>query len=324
MFKRVIALAAFACLPLQAVAAKPETLPMPIAQQLPVELVLNQEEMAVVVPDTSAATAQFGLIGALIGSAIENAAVKAGEKRVAEIRNLLLDYRFNQRIEDELREKLASDGISPNPAVEVRKTAWDAASAVDNATLPADVLVLVPTYAMANNFESMTVKLHATMAHRERKPNGKVKVRNRYARTYAFNYPLIKVSGNNADQDAQRWVAMGSAGLAGLLDRGVEQVTDMLAYDFSSEGRAEGLAKVKAEKLSINGTAVAGRKLRSDKDWLWVRSGNGWMQAINGYQPLSAAPIAAAEAPAPAAAPALPAAPADTAPAPQAGAQGRP
>ena len=62
------------------VSAKQKPLPMPLAPALPVEVVLNQHELAVDVPNTAAAMGgQFGLLGALIGSGIQNAQVKNAE-----------------------------------------------------------------------------------------------------------------------------------------------------------------------------------------------------------------------------------------------------
>ena len=53
-----------------AVAAKPAEVPMPVAQELPVELVFNQQELEVEVPQTASAVGmQFGLIGLFGGIA---------------------------------------------------------------------------------------------------------------------------------------------------------------------------------------------------------------------------------------------------------------
>lgn len=70
------------------VSAKTKPLPMPLAPELPVEIVMNQHELAVDVPETATAMgAQFGLIVALIGSAIQNSQVKKAEERAAPIRD---------------------------------------------------------------------------------------------------------------------------------------------------------------------------------------------------------------------------------------------
>lgn len=303
MIKRVLVLAAFACLPFQSLAAKIETLPMPIAPELPVEIVLHQQEIGVTVPPNAGVA--FGLIGALVGSAINNAQVANGEKRVAEIRNLLVDYRFNEQMEKALRAKLVNAGISPQPVITVRESPWEAVAATQAATTAADVFVITPSYTLSNNFEAMSVSLNAQMVHREIKANGKPKVRARFGRNYVFNIPMQKVDGSNADEDAKRWIALGKPGLQTLVDRGIAQVTDMLVYDFSSEGRAESAKKVSGgEKASLNGRSFAGRQLRADSESVWTRIGNNWMQSITAYNPISGQPIAAVPSePAAAAAP---------------------
>lgn len=343
MLVRLVASLAALCLSFNALAAKPVPLPMPIAQDLPVELVLSQQEIAVDVPNTASAMgAQFGLIGALIGSAVQNSQAKTAEKRIADMRNLLLDYRFNERMEQALRTKLAGEGFSPNPQVVVMPTAWDAVSAKDSAQLPQDVLVLTPRYSMSNTLSGLTVRLDVRYVHRERKSNGKVKETLRFSRPYSYHYNVTDYPGEDGAID-RRWLAMGPAGVSALIDNGIAQVADMLAYDFSAAGRAESATKVKNDKIPFAGNIYRGRSLRGTPDRVWVRSGNSWMQSISGYEPLNAgkmtaaaAPVAAAsiaeaasEAPAaaPVAAPAQQPAPAsETAPAPaaaDAGAGGR-
>ncbi|UHQ22845.1 hypothetical protein LVB77_19700 [Lysobacter sp. 5GHs7-4] len=320
MFARLAAALAALCLSFNAVAAKPVPLPMPIAQDLPVELVMSQQEIAVDVPNTASAMgAQFGLIGALIGSAVQNSQAKTAEKRIADMRNLLLDYRFNERMEQALRAKLAGEGFSPNPQVVVMPTAWDAASAKDSAQLPQDVLVLTPRYSMSNNLGGLTVRVQAAYVHRERKSNGKVKETLRFNRPYTFQYTVVDYPGEEGAID-RRWLAMGPAGVGALIDQGIAQVTDMLAYDFSSAGRAEAATKVKNDKIPFAGNIYRGRSLRGTPDYVWVRSGNQWMQSVTGYATLNAGKMTAAVAPvaAPSIAETPVAAPADAAAAPAA------
>ena len=329
MLVRLVASLAALCLSFNALAAKPVPLPMPIAQDLPVELVLSQQEVAIDVPNTASAMgAQFGLIGALIGSAVQNSQTKTAEKRVADLRNLLLDYRFNERMEQALRAKLAGEGFSPNPQVAVMATPWDAASAKDSAKLPQDVLVLTPRYSFTHTLDALTVRVDVRYVHRERKSNGKVKETLRFSRPYAYQYAVTDYPGEEGAID-RRWLGMGKAGVEGLVDQGIAEVADMVAYDFSAAGRAEAATKVKNDKIPFNGRIYRGRSLRATPDHVWVRSGNSWMQSVNGYATLNAGKMTAVAAPAPqpvvetapAAAPvAAPAAPAanDAAPAPAA------
>jgi len=292
MFVRLAALAAMLCLAFNAVAAKPQPLPLPIAEQLPVELVMSQQEIAVDVPNTASAMgAQFGLIGALIGSAVQNSQVKTAEQRVGDVRNLLIDYRFNDRMEQALRASLASEGISPNPTVVVMPSPWDAASALDTATLPQDVLVVAPSHAMTYAMDGLSVRVTVSLMHRERKSNGKVKQTIRFSRNYGFQFALSAPPADGVTEGG--WLGLGKAGMAAVLDKGIEQVADMIAYDFSAAGRAEAQAKVKADKIPFAGRIYRGRAVRTTDAHVWVRAGNGWLQTLQGYEVLEPAELSA-------------------------------
>lgn len=296
MLKRTIMAAVLACLSIQGVQAKSAVLPMPIAQRLPVDIVLPQEEIAVTVPPNPAGA--FGLVGALVGVAISQAQVANGEKRVAEIRNMLIDYPFNDRFEQTLRAKLPSPGISPDPVFTVRKRLWETLSAEQRGDFAADALVLTPSYALTNTFESMTVALSVGMVHRRVKPNGKPDVDVGFARNYSLRIPMDKIVGSTADEDAKRWIGMGKPALHALLDRATQQVTDMLVYDLSAEGRAEAAKRVGAERTFLKGETYVGRRIRGEADWTWTRNNNGKYQSLIGYYPISGAPFAEASTPA--------------------------
>ncbi len=293
MLNRIVIGLALLCLGQNVFAAKQEPLPLPLEPQLSVELILGQQEMAVDVPDSSAATAQFGLIGALVGSAIENAQVQNAEKRVVEIRNRLIDYNFNEKFEAAARAAVATAGISPNPQVIVRKSAWDAASA-ENKPEPGQkktVLVIVPRYSMSSNFEQVSISMAVSYRARELKSNGKVKETYLFSRNYSFRIPMDKQPSSAATEDSQRWAALGKERLTALADQGVKQVTDMLAFDFSAEGRALAAQSNKGMSGTLKGKIYNGRVLRQTEDYIWVQSGKNWAQTIQGFQPISGPPL---------------------------------
>lgn len=282
-----------------AVGAKPIQVPMPVARELPVELVLNQQEMAVEVPQTATAVGmQFGLIGAIIGSAVQNAQAKKAETRVVPVRDLLVRYRFNERLEAALREKLASEGLSPHPQLSVRQTAWDQAQANDH---PASMqaLVIVPRYAMTYDFQTLSVNLATSYVERTPKSNGKYKTRALFSRSYKFEFPLTAPPMPDEDM-VQRWVGLGSDGLSQLLDQGIAQTTDMLVHDFSAAGRAQWEQTGKGQYAQIAGQRFPGAETRKGNGWVWVRSGKGTAQRLTGHQPLDATALAALARPVPA------------------------
>lgn len=285
MLNRLCLLLLALSLPNYCLAAKPLSVPMPVAQELPVELIESQQEIAVSVPDTANAVGmQFGLIGALVGSAIQNSQAKKAEERVVPLRNLLVDYRFNQKMQESLQAKLVADGISPHPLLTVLPTVWEAHDAQQTAKLPPYALVLTPGYAVDNEFAQLTVSLRAQVVDRIVKSNGKIKVVPRFNRLYAFQFPL---QGARSADPVQDWVALGSAGMAQLLDQGIAQTTDMLVQDFSAEGRAVWETKAKGQSVTVGGNVYEGMPVRQGEGWAWVRNGKGWMQNVQGYQPLT-------------------------------------
>src|SRR5207342_1212900 len=155
------------------VSARQVQLPMPLAPALPVEVVMNQHELAVDVPNTAGAVgAQFGLIGALIGAGIQNAQVKHAEERVVPFRNALLDYHFNERMEAALRAKLASNGLSPAPVINVMPTSWDAVdSRQSTQAVPLHAMVIVPRYSVDSDVTMLSVALNASIVDRVVKSN---------------------------------------------------------------------------------------------------------------------------------------------------------
>lgn len=287
----------------QIVKAAADTIAYPVEPALNVELVLHQQEIAVDVTSTAPVAMQFGLIGALVGAAIDNANAQAAEKRVVDIRNLLVDYDFNRAAEDAVQSAVSSPGISPKPVITVRKSGWDAVAEQGNAmTGPQQTLLrLIPHYAIASNFESIKVSLQAYYLQRTVKDSGKIKESVIFSRNYSYELPLEKKQGSGADEDADRWVAIGKDGMATLIGIGIRQTADMLAYDFSIEGR-EQIANAKSGKTTqFYGKSYRGTVLRETPDYIWVANGKIKARSVIGVQPVAEA-TAAAHATAPEAA----------------------
>ncbi len=296
----------------QAVSAAADTIAYPVEPALNVEVVLHQQEIAVDVTSTAPVAMQFGLIGALVGAAIDNANAQAAEKRVVDIRNLLVDYNFNQAAEDAIKAAVSSPGISPAPAITVRKSGWDAVAEQGNAmTGPQQTLLrLVPHYAIASNFESIKVSLQVYYLQRTVKDSGKIKESIVFSRNYSYELPLEKIQGSSADEDADRWVALGKEGLAALVDQGIRQTADMLVYDFSTEGRGLAADAKSGKTTQFNGKPYRGVVLRETPDYIWVANGKIKARSIIGVQPVAeAATVAPAAAPASAQLPAEASAP---------------
>lgn len=295
---RLAASLVLSCLAVPAFAAKPALPATPIQTSQPAEIIFTQQELAVEVPDTANAVGmQFGLIGALVGSAISNAQVKNAEERVGELRNVLLDYPFNARVEAALREKLAASGTLGDQGIKVLHATWDADSATLAGTTE-DALVLVPRYAILSNFEQLSVSLSLSHVQRTAKPGKKPRQKSLFARTYAFHFPLSNAAASDPEQDAARWVAFGRQPLEALLDAGIDQVTDMLVYDLSAEARAEAEQPIRGLGGSVGGQQFDGRMVREGDRWLWLRTGPGALRALVGQYPVDETVIAALPQPA--------------------------
>jgi hypothetical protein len=274
-------------------ARQPAVPPIPVSPELQVELIENQNELGVDV-STAATTVgmQFGLIGALIGSGIQNAQVKNAEAKVVPLRDLLVEYRFNQKLEQTLRERLASEGLSPDPYLTILRTPWDAVDAANAKDVPLEALVLIPRYAVDSDFSQLSVQLNAQLVQRKIKPNGKIKTAISFSRSYAYQFSMRMTMPENP---VQRWTSLGGDRLAEYLDESIEQLVDMLVYDFSAEGRKEWRASAgNKDFVRVKGIGFAGIEVRKGEDWVWARVGKKRFSHLQGYHPILAADPAAA------------------------------
>lgn len=276
-------------------ARKPVPPPSPVSPRLDVELVLSQNEVGVEVPATASQVGmQFGLIGALVGTAIQDQQAKNAEARIVPVRNLLAEYDFNRRLESTLRDRLASAGLSPDPRLRISNAPGSAPEATDDRSAPAEVLIITPRWAMDYDFGALTVYLQANLIERQTKPNGKVKVVVKFLRSYSYSFPMH--SGARGERD-RKWAELGSDRLTSLVDEAIMQLGDMLAFDFSDEGRATWQAKIgDKEFVRVNDVGFPGRALRQGPDWAWVRVGKGWPM-IKGHHPIVASTYGSVDAP---------------------------
>lgn len=259
--------------------AKDDPLPLPLAEQLPVEVQITQHEMAVDVPDYATGMGlQFGLVGALMGAMAENSQSKKGEIAVLPVRNMLVNYDFQQRLVDALQAGLPGSGIATQPVVTVANLPWEARGDLQN--MPPRALVIRPRYALDETMSALYVKLQVTLEDRVVR-NGTVKTKVAFTRPYTFRSTLAApVWGQTTP-----WTAMGAERIALLMDQSVDQAVAILLYDFSAEGRQQWTQKVKG-RTDIAGRYVPGRAERRNGDAVWVRAGNKRVQALTAYQTL--------------------------------------
>lgn len=292
MFRRACVSIFAALFAVSAHAAKPLTQPMPLGENLAVEVVLNQQEVGVDVSATNAMAAGGGLLGALIVAGVDNARTKNAEERIVPIRDLLIAYKFNDAFERELRAKLPSEGISTTPVFVVQNTSLGAIDAQNNHQSASRAFVLTPRYAFDNRFDQMTVRITAQMIERQPKSNGKTKVAIGFSRAYTFQFSLPETS-DKPEENVAAWTAFGGDALVAMLDEGVRQSIDMLVFDFSAEGRAQWENFDRKASVRLAGRSYPGLKVRETPEWVWTRVGKGWMQAVNGHRIAAVLPVSA-------------------------------
>lgn len=219
-------------------------LPTPFASTLPIELRLTQQEIAVEVPNNGAAAslAIGGIVGVLVGAAINKASVANAEKRVAEIRNQMIDYDFSKQFEAEFREKAALQLLGPKNDITVSRTTMWADMTDKTAKAGKDILVIQPSYSLSNKFDEVNVRMSVMLVDREVKSNGKIKLRYRHMRNYAYTVVLQPGVKQSANAGAEAVEQMGKDQLVAMINNGIGGVVEVFNISLSAEGKAK-LAK---------------------------------------------------------------------------------
>lgn len=301
-FGRIVTLA-LAVLFIVPVQAADRPLPLPLAPDLPIELVMGQSTVTVDVNRLQYSGG--GVLEFLIIDGVNSAMENAGERRLVDIRELLAGFDFNRELEQVLREKIPSESLSPAPRFDIRKELWKGKEVASNASWqPGLVMVVVPHYAFSANFEKLTVRLAVSLEERERRSSGKGKANEIDERIYQFVFWLDPIPGQSRDATAARWIGVGRDELISMLRQGIGQVADMVAYDFSPEGRSEGAAKVRGnESGRFQDLKTFGRPLRMGDAWYWTRTyyrvdESHKIKMIQGIRPLRGQAYSGAQTPA--------------------------
>lgn len=259
--------------------ARNDPLPLPVAETLAVEVYFDQPELAVFLPRERVAMATSdGLLPTLLVMGLESKAERKGASEIAPVRDRLIDYGFKEAFAPVLRARLASPGLSPSPQL-----TWSRSTIVSKteaSQMPPQAMVLLPYFAMDRNFEQLFVRLDAQLVDRTVLPNGALKVEERISRRYEFAFLLP------ADMEASpaNWAALGAGKLAALLEQAGSQVMDMLAYDFSAQGRAQWDARIRGTDTVLDDEQFDGREERRGEHWVWVRTENDGVAGVRGYQ----------------------------------------
>ncbi len=266
----------------RATANKPQ--PSPLSEKLPVEIVFVSNSLSLdrSVSDTFAPALSVALFG-IPGGMIADTAVKNGRERTLQRLGPIIDgmqtYDFNNRIETALRAKLRAEGISPDPTIMVYGMN---SVRIPPATLDR-ILTIYPYYALNNDFTELRVKLFVQIIERRLRNNGTQFIdKARFNRIYSFSF---QIEDEGRDDNMQYWASLGENGMRAMADHGIEQVTDMLVYDFSPQGRREWRMTTLKKSARLKGRLYRGLPVRTTEDWVWVRTGTK-QQGFEGYHPI--------------------------------------
>ena len=242
---------------------------VPLYEELEVDMIDRDNRripLMMLDPDTSS-----GVVVALGQAAVKSVMLRNGEKRLAALRLLLADFGFQQRFERALTAKLAAAELVAPANVQWMRTPAEFAAA--RGTEGTGVLVLTPRHTVLSTFEDLAVVVEARRVDRRNK-NGKVKEKILEQRAYAHYFLLDKIDGSFASEDARRWEGLGGERLTAMLDKAIDEVTDMIAYDLTAAGQAEAQTKVKLsdrKSFMIGGMARFGRPLEPAPGRMWLR-----------------------------------------------------
>ena len=175
-----------------------------------VYLVFDQEELDAEVPiqDSSAATSQYGLIGAVVGGAIDASVNKSNselaEENLAPIRNALIGYDFNQLFEKSAHESL-NNLENLNVAEVVRLNSLKEFNELEK-TLPSEQksLILKVQYKLGPNFRVAYAKLDAMLTDKSIEDKKlQTLYRNRFT-AYGEMQPFPTISQEEIDEKVSK------------------------------------------------------------------------------------------------------------------------
>ena len=247
---------------------------------------------AIVVADSSAAVAQYGLLGALIGSAIDggvNASrSKDAEAAVRPLRDGLLGYTFEAQLAQELDRELAGlTWLGANPMTLSKKGEIGAKNAVVYASKAATVLLVHTDYHMSPDFSKLIVTADATLAQvptPEERSSKKHKA-GPVEKSKALYYNTLTVEATlpatgTLEQNREKWAAEGL--LLRSLKAQTAELARLVALDLQAAAPA---APLKADE------AIAGGKGTTT-----VRRTNGTITSMVALDQLPSEPVASGEA----------------------------
>ena len=223
---------------------------------------LKQQELYAEIEkaDSSAASAQFGLLGALIGtvvdSTINSSRSETAETMVAPIRNSMVDYNFGQALEDTLAVELKSlSFLNIQHISQVHsQDSEESTKLIENSQ--ADVVLTLNTvYYLTPNFRTLkiisNIKAHPNTDILKvivKKTDSNSDIPLLYQNSFTYEYSL-KTSTSTLDEAVNNWAENNGRLIRKAVNQGVAELAKMIAYDLNvSESGNNDTKPAKTEK----------------------------------------------------------------------------
>jgi len=207
----------------------------------------------------ASAGAQFGFIGALVGSIIDESVnsglVKDAEKDMEPIRDALAGYDIKEQINVNFLSKLKSVKWAT-------KTQFSNISLAENKSNKAGALDtqldVITTFQFGTNFEYLEIKSFyslrdSALASKPKKGKKSKAAKAIYQNVAIYNYAANDLTDMNKEERKAAWIADDAASIKYAITTGSSQLADMIMLDLNGGGvlTAEEREKTKRRKNRI-------------------------------------------------------------------------
>jgi hypothetical protein len=254
---------------------------------------LSQQELRISVVASSGG-AQFGLIGALVDSAVTNSRVKSAEAAVVPVRDALVDYDAAAALGATLKKALAPVVWLKGNSVEVRPVAADPKAVMELVRqIGTNVVLLVQTdYGLSPTFDTMVITARVSLLPRpgsgpaqpSESEDDKAPPPLYFNTVYVTARLPGFVAGHTTLEDAAKlWALNRGQSARRALDGGMDELASLIAFDLEQAGPGDGSSTYHGAAGAAEATvigkygsgAATGFIVRkaSNRSWVRLRSG---------------------------------------------------
>lgn len=205
-------------------------------------LIITQSEIAFSINESNVAEAMGGgLIPALLDSAVNNARAKSAEKRVASVRDKLIDFDIATQFEKDLEAEIADANLPSVEDVELVRAINSGFRAERIIRTSADAVLFVTTkMEMSPNFDQIVLRSSvsvypnnpALIPYKEKVEDDSVVdelTDNIYRNSFVQIVPLA--SGPSPDENIEQIVALDTDELIGMLEQASADLAHVIVED---------------------------------------------------------------------------------------------